>query len=542
MYGPLPKGKFFVALWVSSVLGLSACGPKLKMIRGDEDKPAQAGDQQPQKRPNPAPVPVPGPSVIDISALPFKMAAIRQGAIGTDFVPFQSESSRALADAEKFAEAEQKFVRYLTLGYNEQIKYKDDQSRAKTKIEMIDSMSVLLNSLSTAPAIIKPVALGENMCLFRIDIRNYGWTAQQFEKVLKGTNLAAPKVYPYTVAADDNITQLKAKLGTDVPIVRADWFLFEAGKPQNYHDLLGIEDTLAKIEQRTQVKRIDNIKATMNFPQNTPLAVRAAIGRGKSGVSTNNRLIERHKASFGSFWLSYDFAAPSDTSQRDIFKSPLGPKATGDVGNLKGFTPAGGELIFNLANGLQAYALLDDADKRIDVAPTQVVFNPTDRNRAGAITNGYACWSCHSQGILAARDEMLPFIDTKLTAAERDRLFGKAATAAIKALHVPQKQLNALYSADSKTHNEAVVAARLVGDTPMAQMAWTAQYYEKNMTLAMVAAELDLSLSQLQDAFVRLPKELQASLQAAKNDDLDRGSFETLFPKLVNALFTQVSE
>lgn len=541
-----PMRKRMIAVGISLMAMLSACGPKLKMIRSDKDKTAQAGDQKPIVRPNPAPVPAPKPAPapkgIDISALPFKLAAIRGGAIGTDFVPFQSESEKALTDAAKFSAEEQKFIRYLTLGYNEQIRYKDDQSRAKIKIEMIDSMSVLLNSLSKTPAIVKPVALGENMGLFRIDIRSYGWTAAQFDKVLKGTNLATPKAYPYVVAGDSNLTQLKTQLGTDVPIVRADWFLFEAGKPQNYHDLLGIEDTLEKIEQRTKVKRIENIKATMNFPKNAPLAVRATIGRGKSGVSTNNRLIERHKANTGNFWLSYDFAAPKEGTQRDLFASPLGPGATGNVGDLKGFTPAGGELIFSLPNGLQAYALLDDKDKRIDIAPTAVVFNPTDRNRAGAITNGYACWSCHSQGILSATDELRPFIEQKLSAKEREELFGKDAVAAMMALHVKQDKLTALYKEDSKTHNDAVIAARIVGDTPMAQMAWTAQYYEKNMTMAMVAAELDLSLAQLDAVFAELPRELQAALQAAKNDDLDRGSFETLFPKLIEALFKKPSE
>lgn len=547
MGGLLPKRKLVYVLCLSQAVLLLACGPRLKMKRAEDTQAqqGQASNQKVAKKPNPVnpvpgnkptPTPAPKKDLLDLKALPFKMAKLREGELESDFMPFRKNSTRVLADAQKLSAEDQKFIRYLTTGYHEQLSYKDDQQRAKHKITLIDSISVLLNSLSTGPTIVKPIAIDEGMCIFRIDLRSYRWTAEQYEKVVKGTNFAQPKPYPYTVAGDDNITQLKTLLGTDVPIVRADWFLFEAGKPENYHDLLSIEDTLAKLEQRTQIDRLANINSTMNFPENAPLAIRAGIGRGKSGVSTNNRLIERHKAGFGSFWLSYDFAAPAEGTFRDIFVSPLGPGNVGNVGSLKGFQPAGGEVIFNLPNNLQAYALLDENNGRINIAPTSVVFNPTDRIRAGAITNGYACWSCHSTGLLAAKDEMRPFLQNQLSDAEKASLYGDRATKALNAMHIPQAELDALITSDSKIHNDAVVKARLVGTKPMAQMAWTAQYYENDMTLAMVAAELDMGLAQFSALLPSLPADLQSALHSAKNNDMDRGTFESLFPKLIAAV------
>lgn len=552
MYGSQRKRKIAYALGLTVMM--TACGPRLKMTKAEDQ--AQQADQQPTPRPNPEPIAQKPdgkgggnvvkpddtkPKGIDLSALPFKMAKIRGDEPVQGFKPYALDSGLALGDAAKIADEDRKFIRYLTTRFHEQMAYSNDQERAKAKINMIDSVSVLLNSLSNEPAITKPVALDGGMSVFRIDIRRYGWTVEQFEAVVKGTNFTPPRPYPYGMANDDNIVALKAQLGTEVPLVRADWFLFEAGRPENYHVLLGIEQTLADLEKRVKIDRLANIKGTMNLPDSAPLAIRAAIGRGRSGVSTNNRVIERHAAATGNFWLSYDFAAPEEGTFRDIFVSPLGPSATGNVGDLKGFEPAGGEVIFSLPNGLQAYALLNEANARIDIAPTAVVFNPTDRLRAGAITNGYACWSCHSQGILSAKDELRPYINETLSAEERNTLFGDAAVKAVNALHPEQGKLDALYVADSKTHNEAVVKARLVGTTPMAQMAAVAQYYEQDMSLGMVAAELDLSLSQFNTLLRKLPKELQSALHAAKNNDMDRGTFEGLYPKLIDALFVEKS-
>ena len=47
----------------------------------------------------------------------------------------------------------------------------------------------------------------------------------------------------------------------------------------------------------------------------------------KSGVSSNNRVIERHESPYGAYWKSYDFGPNKDTKdeRKNIFKHPLGP-------------------------------------------------------------------------------------------------------------------------------------------------------------------------------------------------------------------------
>jgi hypothetical protein len=67
--------------------------------------------------------------------------------------------------------------------------------------------------------------------------------------------------------------------------------------------------------------------------------------------------------------------------------------------------PAGGEIIFNLPNGLQAYFLMDALGRRIDEAPIAIV---ADRNNADdpVIRNGRSCMSCHYRGMQGFKDDV----------------------------------------------------------------------------------------------------------------------------------------
>src|SRR5262249_59570863 len=80
-------------------------------------------------------------------------------------------------------------------------------------------------------------------------------------------------------------------------------------------------------------------------------------GFNGSGVSRNNRLIERHEAGGVVYWKSYDFA--SNTGRQNLFARPLGPGG-------EGVRPDGGEIIFNLPNGLQGHVLTDAQGRRLD--------------------------------------------------------------------------------------------------------------------------------------------------------------------------------
>ena len=118
-----------------------------------------------------------------------------------------------------------------------------------------------------------------------------------------------------------------------------------------------------------------------------------------SGVSQNNRLIERHKSPYGSYWKSYDFGG--NTGRQNLFEHPLGPGGGSDS-----FQHDGGEIIFTLPNGLQGYLLVDAAGKRIDKGPTSIVSDPKRPDRA--VTNGVSCMSCHYTGVIPRPTKWAP--------------------------------------------------------------------------------------------------------------------------------------
>ena len=124
------------------------------------------------------------------------------------------------------------------------------------------------------------------------------------------------------------------------------------------------------------------------------LAKRA--GFQNSGVSKHNRLIERHTIPTGYFWTSYDFKG--DKPEQSLFVHPLGPDGA------DAFKHDGGETIFSLPNGFQAYYLNTATGDRLDKGPTEIVLDDSQLDRA--VTNGISCMGCHNQGIRQATDDI----------------------------------------------------------------------------------------------------------------------------------------
>lgn len=481
-------------------------------------------------------------STIDLENLPFTFPLARDSRIDDDFVPFFEESEEALIDlsrVEREDRGDVAFTRYISLSFLDFLKFDSEEQRAGAKINLIDSMSVLLNSLSTDDFITQPLSINKSMNLFRIDIRDFNWTGDQWERLVTGANGANSNAYPYNNIFDPNVQSLQDKIGTEVPIIRADWMLFEGGKASNYHDLLQIGQNIANVENSVSVDRIENIVRTIDEPGRTPRAIRSFIGAGNSGVSTNNRVIERHESSDGAYWMSYDFLAVDGDISRDVLASPLGPNEVGSIDGLSGFQPAGGEVIFNLPNGLQAYVLIDEQGNRVNEAPTDIVFNGTDRLRGGEIQNGYVCWSCHSLGVLNSKDEMKPFLDS-LDDRDRDELYSDDVVDALNAMHIPQNEMEALFQKDSEVHVRSITDSQILGENAIPQIALVAQYYEEDMSLDMVASELNLDLNQLERVLPQINAQLRVSLQAAKDGELNRQTFEIIFPELVNEIFDLV--
>src|SRR5262249_9411092 len=148
--------------------------------------------------------------------------------------------------------------------------------------------------------------------------------------------------YPYGLSlATPAARRCAAATDCKLPYVRADWFVSAASRPPLYHEVLQLPERDRDLEKLLQIDVNENIRQERV----------ARAGFNGSGLSRNNRLIERHESAHGAYWKSYDFAG--SVGKQNLFESPLGP------GGPNGFQHDGGEIIFNLPNGLQAYMLVD---------------------------------------------------------------------------------------------------------------------------------------------------------------------------------------
>ena len=165
--------------------------------------------------------------------------------------------------------------------------------------------------------------------IFRIDLRDYGWKTAIWDRVVAA--------YPYGVTyRTRTATACSDMCQTPLPHVRADWFVFTASRPPLYHEVLDLPKTDRELEKILHVDVDGGIRDEDV----------ARAGFNGSGVSRNNRLLERHKSPYGAYWKSYDFAGNID--RQNLFQCPLGPGTKDNH-----FKHDGGEIIFSLPNGLQ---------------------------------------------------------------------------------------------------------------------------------------------------------------------------------------------
>ena len=263
----------------------------------------------------------------------------------------------------------------------------------------------MLNSLSWSPELCMPQAIDPSGLILRIDLRKIlcadrrsCWSNTQWDQ------LCARYPYGRTVEAKEE-DQVIEWLGTPLPFVRADWFVFVTSRPPLYHDLLGLPGSDGKPGADFALEQILGVDVRKNIVEGMHIA-RAGIPDGQSGVSNHNRIIERHELQNGYYWKSYDFI--DSVGPSNINEHPFGPKAILPPNQLKfAFEHAGGEIIFSLPNGLQGYLLVKSDGTRIDDGPKEIVFDIDNSAEVkGQITNGISCIACHSGGINLKLDQI----------------------------------------------------------------------------------------------------------------------------------------
>lgn len=356
------------------------------------------------------------------------------------------------------------FLRYFSLAhlYNAGIREEElDTDRA--------ALSKLVNSLSWHREITPLAPIDPARTVLRVDLRDYNWTASTWNLLLA--------VYPYGIRTADSgvIDQLS---GAPLPYLRADWFVANASIPPLYHDILGLPKTVRELEQVLGVDTVRDLQEEKNV-------VRA--GLRSSAVSQNNRVLERHVSPHGAYWKSFDFR--SNLDDQNIFRDPLRLNA------------AGGEIIFNLPNGLQAYLLINAFGQRIDEAPISIV---SDRNNPDdpVIRNGRSCISCHYAGIQSFKDEVRPVV--------RGLSFASFDRQRVLALYPAQDTLDGAIERDRNRFEQAVkeIGAPSVSAQSEPINALSRRFLSE-MSVNLAAAEAGIEIAEFQSRVSRSSRLLE---------------------------------
>jgi len=248
------------------------------------------------------------------------------------------------------------------------------------------ALAKMVNSLTWNRVHVKPEPVDPAKTILRVNIVQLGWSPEKWDRLVAAN--------PYNKFYDTVAAQALADaVGVPMPYIRADWFVAKVSRPPLYHEFADIPATAAELERKLL---FNGLTADENLERSPYEVVRGGVREPDSGVSNQNRMVERHFALYGAYWRSFDFRAadPADPQgkRRNFFRFPTGP------GGEDGFLHDGGEIIFNLPNGFQGYMLVDAEGKRLDgPAPTEIVKDETARDPA--IINGLSCISCHSEGM-----------------------------------------------------------------------------------------------------------------------------------------------
>ncbi len=425
------------------------------------------------KMPPPDTQPRPTPAEIEILK-----QWVENGAAGTVALvqrPFVTEDDAAaliLADLEKLDKRARRFARYFTLVdlYNAGLGEDELQTYR-------NALAKLLNSLSWHPRVTLPQAIDPAKTILRIDLRDFMWDANLWNRLLAA--------YPYGIIPDSAVARAcMVATATKLPCLRVDWFVANASRAPIYHDLLQLPTNLAELEAQLRVN------AAVDIQQER--VVRA--GFNGSGVARNNRILERHDSVHGAYWRSYDFEAVPENlvdrglllpDRRNVFAYPLGP------GNLDtNFQHIGGEVIFNLPNGLHAFMLVNANNQRIDKASTAIVSDAKRPDRA--VETGVSCMSCHYRGINPKDDQVRDHVD------KNPKAFSKADAEVIRALYVPKDKMHKLMEEDAERFRKAVekTGNKISAFEPV--MTLTLRY-EGDVDLPTAAAELGLKPDELRE-------------------------------------------
>ncbi len=356
-----------------------------------------------------------------------------------------------------------------------------------------------------------------------LDLRTVGWQIDDWRSVLEA--------YPYGVSWNDerreissDIDRLVGDLVTDgIPYIRADWFVANASRPPHYHRLLELPNTVEALEESLGVDMEGDFRNNQ---------MRRA-GFAGSGVSHSNRLVDRHVGrNTRYYYRSYDFGKAFGRAV--LFRFPLGPRFEGNQFDRFAFEHDGGEVVWALPNGFQAYFICDGEGARLDEAPVNVVRDLTEISGSPIVVNGLSCLGCHRVGVNPYADSVRNTLAVTADARQKvQRLYADEAESNEFIERDRERFAQAMADAvvpylfkDGKVQGNLVAAISKVPEPINA----IARKYQREMTIEEAALELGFeSSTELKNSLgVQAIQDLGLAPLAEDGETIPRAMWDTL--------------
>ncbi len=304
--------------------------------------------------------------------------------------------SQVHADLARMPAEARTYARYLTT-YN---------VPTEQRTKLIQAISGHVNGLSRSVDLSAPRIIPDTQgSLLRIDLRDYEWDVALWEKLVdpafttvvqtvvpweggswEGQHYArgsftyyrkTQAIGPWLTETEDGrrkLTDVTTWTYSNSPVVRGEWFIYQTavqeGRAPGYYDFLGIKNQ----KDFEKVVRFDaNLAAKLEHR-------RAVVF---SGIALQPRRVERINTVLGGLWRTFDNDKAVDA------KNPL--RILDDT-----FRFTATEQIGPLPNGMPAFYLGDNAGKRQDKAPDNIVGGDrTTSNNDTRLHINLSCIRCH---------------------------------------------------------------------------------------------------------------------------------------------------
>lgn len=346
------------------------------------------------------------------------------------------------SDVKKLNPAEQGKTRYFTLHVASNAGLFGAEMDAQRQ-----AFKKVINSMSTKPALAKPVAVDADRIVYRLNLDDIGMSAAEFDEIIADHypfNVAFQDIGSAdSIAAEDTDASLRRLLRTDIFMIRMDWFNATATLPIPYQKFMRYPNNLSAFEQQFLGGRVnvnalsDDARRNLNngLIQGNQVDQRIAnilenqvvrTGFDNSPNAAANRVLERHEGRNGGYYVSYDFiqlklgdqfvnvngqnriANQADLDRHNINRTPLGPNGTNNSNRNAEFNNDQIEVMFMLPNGLMGFYLADVRGAQIDKSPTNIIRDPkAPQEFALAMVEGQSMMNLTQEGLSAGADTIL---------------------------------------------------------------------------------------------------------------------------------------